>query len=100
MQRIIIEHLGAIKHIEMDIKKMHLLIGEQGTGKSTIAKGIYYLRNVKSMIANYLCELYETGQYKGHAVGKSFYRELNDDLTQTFISLFGYSRNLDEKLYM
>ncbi len=24
MQRIIIEHLDAIKHIEMDIKKMHL----------------------------------------------------------------------------
>ena len=44
--------------------------------------------------------MYETEQYKGHAVGKSFYRKLNDDLTRTLISLFGYSRNLDERLYM
>lgn len=100
MQKIIIRHLGAIEQLDMDVKKFHLLIGEQGTGKSTIAKGIYYLRNVKNMIANYLCELYETGQYKGRVIGELFYKEISDDLIQTFVSLFGYSRNLDKKLYM
>lgn len=100
MQKIVIRYLGAIKELQMDIREFHLLIGEQGTGKSTITKGIYYLRNVKNIIANYLCELYETGQYKGQKVKRSVYKELNGDLTQTFISLFGYSRNLNKKLYM
>ncbi len=100
MQKIHLKHLGGIKELELDIKDFHLLIGEQGTGKSTVAKGIYYLRNIKSMIIDYLCQLYETGQYNGQRVNKEFYRELSGELTQTFISLFGYSKNLDESLYM
>lgn len=100
MQKILLKHLGGIKQLELDIKDFHLLIGEQGTGKSTVAKGIYYLRNIKSMITDYLCQLYESGTYNGHTISKEFYRELNGELTQIFVSLFGYSKNLDESLNM
>lgn len=48
---------------------------------------------------NYLCQLYETGNNNGH-VPENFYKELNGEFTQIFISLFGYSKNLDENLYM
>jgi hypothetical protein len=100
MQKIIIDHLGAIEHMELELKNFHLLIGEQGTGKSTVAKGIYYIRNIKTRILDYLCHLYDAGQYKEHISKKAFYKELDGELTQNFISLFGYSKNLNENLYM
>ena len=38
MARLIVDNLGSIKHIEVDFKKVSVLIGPQSSGKSTIAK--------------------------------------------------------------
>lgn len=38
MEKLIIKNFGPIKHIELDVKKFTFLIGEQSSGKSTIAK--------------------------------------------------------------
>ena len=40
MQKIYIRNNGPVKNFEMEVKKFNLLIGEQATGKSTIAKEI------------------------------------------------------------
>ena len=50
MQKIIINNFGAVKNAEIDIKKVLILIGEQASGKSTIAKLIYF-RNHRLFIA-------------------------------------------------
>ena len=42
MQKIIIKYLGPVRELEMEIKDFNLLIGEQATGKSTVAKAIYF----------------------------------------------------------
>ena len=42
MQRIEIRYLGPVQELEMEIKDFNLLIGEQATGKSTVAKAIYF----------------------------------------------------------
>ncbi len=36
--RLIIKNFGPIKHIDIPIRKINVLIGDQGTGKSTVAK--------------------------------------------------------------
>lgn len=38
MSRLIVDNLGPIKHVEVDFKKVSVLIGPQSSGKSTIAK--------------------------------------------------------------
>lgn len=48
MQKIIIKYLGPVRELEMEIKDFNLLIGEQATGKSTVAKAIYFFRIIKS----------------------------------------------------
>ncbi len=48
MQKIIINNFGAVKNAEIDIKKVLILIGEQASGKSTIAKLIYFFRSLKN----------------------------------------------------
>jgi AAA15 family ATPase/GTPase len=97
MQHIIIKNNGPVKNFEMDIKKYNILIGEQATGKSTIAKSIYYSRYIKILISNFLIQTMENGTYYGETVEKSkpFYKYISHNLKNTFIQLFGYSWELD-----
>ena len=47
MQKIIIKNFGPVKDAEIEIKKVMVLIGEQASGKSTIAKLIYFFKTLK-----------------------------------------------------
>ncbi|MBK5203609.1 MAG: AAA family ATPase [Prolixibacteraceae bacterium] len=49
--RLIIRNIGAIKDVEINLNKINVFIGEQGSGKSTIAKIISYLSWVGKEIA-------------------------------------------------
>lgn len=100
MQKIRISHLGPVRELEMDIKDFNLLIGEQATGKSTVAKAIYFFRIIKTTMTDYLCQLYDTSLYNGNDVGKGFSNVLKKELKSVFISLFGYSWDLDKRLYL
>ncbi|MEY4902965.1 MAG: hypothetical protein RLZZ292_780 [Bacteroidota bacterium] len=51
MQKIIIKNFRQIEYAEIEIKKITLLIGEQASGKSTIAKLIYFFKSLKGDLA-------------------------------------------------
>lgn len=46
-EKIIIKNFSVIDNIEIDIKKINLLIGPQATGKSVIAKLVYFFKTIK-----------------------------------------------------
>ncbi|MCQ2338531.1 MAG: ATP-binding protein [Paludibacteraceae bacterium] len=48
MQKIIINNFGPIKDAEIEIPPLLVLIGEQATGKSTIAKLIYFFKSLSN----------------------------------------------------
>lgn len=52
MQKIIIKNFGAIEYAEIEIKKVLVLIGEQASGKSTIAKLIYFFKTLRDDVFN------------------------------------------------
>lgn len=100
MQKIELKYLGPVQELEMDIKDFNLLIGEQATGKSTVAKAIYFFRIIKSTLTDYLCQVYDTALYNGNDVSDGFNKVLKKELKSIFISLFGYSWDLDKRLYL
>lgn len=48
MQRITIDGFGPIKYADIEISPLLVLIGEQATGKSTIAKLIYFFKSLSN----------------------------------------------------
>ena len=85
MQRIEIHNFGPIKDATIEIPKFLLLIGEQASGKSTVAKLIYFFHSLKE---GFTLRIYK------HSTEK--YRWENDfaiPTGQQFLHLFGYPRN-------
>lgn len=101
MQKIRIENNGPIKEFEMVVNKFNLLIGEQATGKSTIAKSIYFFRIIKTSIIDYLTQICNMNTYKDKEQnGKKFYKEIKGGLKDIFVKLFGHSWELNPELKM
>lgn len=51
-------------------------------------------------MTDYLCQIFDTALYNGSDVSSGFNRVLKRELKPNFISLFGYSWDLDKRLYM
>ena len=45
MEKLIIKNFGSIKKAEIDFNKINIFIGEQATGKSLIAKVLFFCKN-------------------------------------------------------
>ncbi len=65
MQRIIIENFGPIQHLDLEIKDLSLFIGEQATGKSTVAKLVYFFKSLRGDLIDYL---YNPEPFEGEVI--------------------------------
>lgn len=50
MEKIVINKLGPIKHCELNIDDFMVFTGPQASGKSTIAKSIFFFKNIKNLL--------------------------------------------------
>ncbi len=101
MQKIYIKNNGPVKNFEMEVKKFNLLIGEQATGKSTIAKSVYYFKTIKTKIIDYLTQVYDSNSYNSVSQEKVWFdKAIKSELKNIFIKLFGYSWDLNPEFYM
>ena len=50
MHKLIIHKLGPIRHCELTCSQFMTFTGFQASGKSTIAKAVYYFRTIKNDI--------------------------------------------------
>lgn len=89
MARLKIENLGPIKKIELPVEQFNLIIGEQATGKSTVCKAIYFFREIKNLLIDYLYGVAIDGGCED-----KFPKALNRGVKDVFIQLFGYSQNM------
>jgi energy-coupling factor transporter ATP-binding protein EcfA2 len=79
-QKIIIKNFGAIEYAEIDIKKILVLIGEQASGKSTIAKLIYFFKSLREDLLGTLLEL---------DVNQNLEQSFSDACQKKFLDWFG-----------
>lgn len=86
MQRIEIKNFGPIKEAVVEIKPLLVLIGEQASGKSTIAKLIYFF---KSLGADFF-----SAYYKSEHDSMNMARDLNTPIREKFYDFFGSTFHL------
>lgn len=62
MSKIRVQNFGPLREVELDIKDYGIFIGPQASGKSTIAKLIYYFLSLKEDIKQYIVEVIANGK--------------------------------------
>lgn len=89
MQKILIQTFGAVQNAEIEVKKVLVLIGEQASGKSTIAKLIYFFKSLKDDLFN---QVYSNSQKEAFDV----LIDLNYPIREKFYDFFGSTLHLPD----
>jgi len=88
MQKIEIQNFGPIKKFTMELKQLNVFIGSQASGKSTIAKSIFFCKAIKDDFIEYLYQI-ENKEQSNYII-----RNMNKNLRYKFISFFGTSKHM------
>ena len=89
MQKIEIRNFGPIKDLSLDIKDFMLFIGPQASGKSTIAKTIFFFKSLNDDLVKFFMELLEKNESLNSPI-----RAFEKVVRQKFLDYFGSSAPL------
>ena len=89
MQHLTIHQLGPIEHCELDVKRFMVLTGAQASGKSTIAKCLFFFKNIKNIFymqirKRYLLKDVDQETTMEFSVRKRLMREIRSNFLQSF----------------
>lgn len=88
MQKIRIRHLGPIKECELNIQEIIVCTGPQASGKSTIAKSVFFFKNIKTLLFTQTKKSYlrflEEGTPHVNTLRMRFLKEVRVNFLQTF----------------
>ena len=96
MHRIVINKLGPISYCELKCSDFLTFTGFQASGKSTIAKAIYFFRTVKEDILN-ISVKQAVDAYQSE---KSLRRRLEAVLREKFLRIFGSSWGMENDMFL
>ena len=94
MQRLDIENFGPIEQLSIDVKNFTLLVGPQASGKSTIAKTIFFFKSLNDDLMKFFFDALRSGDFS-RPEGK--YGRV---IRQKFLDYFGSSLHLDSSFKM
>ena len=75
METLVVKNFLVIKEANLDVKKINIIIGSQGTGKSVLAKTLYLVKNLENLI-------------RSHLLKGADFEILNREVKSKFISIF------------
>lgn len=86
MQRIVVHNFGPLNDIDIEIKDFTVLIGEQASGKSTLAKLVYFFKSINDEIVD---EVVSLKFKKNNTDSSSFFSSICEKLEKKFVDYFG-----------
>ena len=99
-QKIIIKNFGPIKDVEMEIDDFTIFIGPQTSGKSTIAKSVFFFLSLRDDLSKMVSEIIDNNEhgnflndFKGFISIKLYSYWGTDNLNTNFQIQFFYSEN-------
>lgn len=95
MARMTINKLGPIKYCELEIDDFMVFTGPQSSGKSTIAKSVFYFKSVRNVLLQLLRKQHVLSVDRMDLSTKNrLIRELRSNFLQTFGSTWCMDRNM------
>ena len=99
MPKITINRLGPIEYYEAEIKDYMVVTGPQASGKSTVAKSIFFFKNIKNILfaqvrKRYLLSDLETGD----VIKLNMKNRLMKEVRSNFLQIFGSTWCMDMEM--
>ncbi len=85
MEKLIVKNFKAIEYAEIDVNDLTFFIGQQASGKSTLAKLIYFFKTLGQFIGNEL--LYQQNSYETSQIEK----KIENIILVFFLAMFGHN---------
>ena len=95
VERIVINKLGPIDYCDFEINDFMIFTGPQASGKSTIAKSIFFFKNIRNLIEKQINKPFfiESG------ITEIFMEDrLKKEIRLTFLQTFGSTEGMDDKM--
>lgn len=95
MQKLVIKKFGPIEECEVIVKDFLVFTGPQASGKSTVAKSIFFFNYIKDIFFQYIMKSYQKKQlFQVHSLEKALINEIRN----AFIQAFGEETGQDESV--
>lgn len=99
MQHIMIHRLGPIAHCELKIKDFTVFTGPQASGKSTVAKSVFFFKNIKNLLFTQLRKQYFLKDTSaGELLELSIKNRLIKEIRSNFLQIFGSTWYMDNSM--
>lgn len=95
VERIVINKLGPIDYCDFEINDFMIFTGPQASGKSTIAKSIFFFKNVRNLI---LKQINKPFFNEGDVIKLSTKGRLMKEIRSNFLQTFGSTWCMDNRM--
>lgn len=97
MEKIVINKLGPIKHCTLEINDFMVFTGPQASGKSTIAKSIFFFKNIKNLL---LMQINKKLFGESDTIKLTIKNCLIKEVRANFLQTFGTTWCMDNDMFM
>lgn len=100
MQKLYIKHLGPIDECEINIDEFMVCTGPQASGKSTIAKSIFFFKNIKNNLFVEYKKKYLLNRHVAESRNVTFKQRFMKEVRANFLQIFGITGSLDGDMFV
>lgn len=98
MHHLLLNNVGPINHCDIEISDFTVFTGAQASGKSTIAKSIFFFRTIKDDILDAMVR--RSSSLSNNSAQVSLYKTVANQIRNKFLLIFGTSRAMSNDLLM
>ena len=98
MHRLFLNSVGPIKHCDIEVSELTVFTGAQASGKSTIAKSIFFFRTIKDDILDAMVR--RSSSLTSGFSQISLHKMVTNQIRNKYLQIFGTSRAMSNDLRM
>ena len=101
MQRIVIDKLGPVDHCDLELDEFTVFTGPQASGKSTVAKSIFFFKNIKNIVfTQFKKKYFLKNTLPEEEMALSLKNRMEREIRSNFLQIFGTTWHMDMSMHL